>query len=148
LFYGASLFFYRSLTDPIVCRAVLLFLWAYPAAWLVDEFFLQGFFVLNTYTFVLGGSALLGFSVAYLWQLYASDDTRSIFPDPVFWISIAFIFYCAISVPYIGMLNYLNTEFPAFSRDYYLHIYDATIIIYNLLLTTGLLCMSLYQKPS
>ena len=85
-------------------------------------------------------------AVAYLWQLYTSDETQSIFRDPVFWISLAYLFYCTISVPYLGMLNYLYENYPEFTRQYYVIIYDVAIIIKNVLLTAGFLCMQFPMK--
>lgn len=148
LFFGAACFFYSNLLNKRIRKIILLFLIIFPVFFLLNNIFIQGFYTLNTNSYIFGGSLLLCLSVAYLWQLYVSDDNDSIFRDPVFWISIAYLFYCAISIPFLGMLNYLWNQSHSFTRLYYIRIYDISKIIYNILLTAGLLCMNLFSKQN
>ena len=140
-FFAIAWFFYFQLHSPGIKKIIRFYLWIFPLFVLANALFIQSFFNLNTNSYVFGGSFILLLSVAYLWQLYTSDETESIFRDPVFYISMAYLFYYAISVPYLGMLNYLYKRHPEFTKTYYLVVYDFAIIINKVLLTVGFLCM-------
>ena len=151
-FFTVAFFYYYQLHHSFIKKIILLYLWIFPLFVIINMIFIQSFFTLNTNSYVFGGSFILLLSGAYLWQLYSSDETQSIFRDPVFWVSLAYLFYCAISVPYLGMLNYLYEQYPDFTREYYI-VYDGAIIIHNILLTAGFLCIlfpmkrNLYSLP-
>ena len=145
-FFGVSYFFYFVLHNNIVKKITRIYLFVFPLFALINVLWIQDFFSLATYSFVFGGTFVLLLAIAYLWQLYNSDETTSIFRDPVFWISLAYLFYCAVSVPYLGMLNYLWEKYPRFTREYYNIVYDGANIISKLLLTMGFLCMKPIAK--
>lgn len=147
-FFMIAYFYYFQLHHPFIKKIILLFLWIFPLLVIINAIFIQSFSNLNTNSYVLGGSFILLLSVAYLWQLYSSDETQSIFRDPVFWISLAYLFYYTISVPYLGMLNYLFAKYPQFTREYYVIVYEGSIIINKILLTTGFLCLKFQTKQS
>jgi hypothetical protein len=128
-----------------VKKIITGFLFIFPVLLLVNTIWIQGFYTLQTYTYVLGGSFVLLLSVAYLRELYTDEETHNIFRNPVFWFSIAYLIYFAVFVPYFGMLNYLVKNQLEFATKYYLIIIDATICLYNVLLTVGFLCMKV--KP-
>jgi hypothetical protein len=122
-------------------KIIQWFILIFPLFVLVNTIWVQGFFTLQTYSFVLGGSFILLLSVAYLGELYANEESQNILRNPVFWFSLAFLIYFAVSVPYFGMLNYLVTNYLSFATLYYELIFEGTICLYNILLTIGLLCM-------
>jgi len=128
-----------------VKKIITGFLFIFPVLLLVNTIWIQGFYTLQTYTYVLGGSFVLLLSVAYLRELYTDEETHNIFRNPVFWFCIAYLIYFAVFVPYFGMLNYLVKNQLEFATKYYLIIIDATICLYNILLTVGFLCMKV--KP-
>ena len=140
-FLGVSYFFYLVFHDTRVKKIIFIYLFVFPLFTIINVLWLQDFFSLATNSFVFGGTFVFILSVAYLWQLYNSNETTSIFRDPVFWISLAYLFYCAVSVPYLGMLNYLWAKYPRFTREYYIIVYDGANIISKILLTIGFLCM-------
>ena len=141
-----SYFFYHQLFNPFIKKVILRFLFIFLLFALINTILLQGFFTWQTYSYVLGGSFIILLSVAYLWQLYISEETRSIFHDPVFWFSLAWILYFGITVPFFGMLNYLNKNFPALALNYYLLVIDITDCLRNILLTIGFLCIRTAKK--
>jgi hypothetical protein len=147
-FFGVGWFFYTVIQNPALRKSVWVFLWIFPFFALVNNVWIQGFYNLNTFTYIIGGGFIVLLCVAYLWQLYFSDDTQSIFRDPVFWITLAYLFYCAILVPYIGMLDYLWKKYPGFTRSYHLRVFYVGIIVHKLLLTAGFLCMRVSPKRS
>lgn len=135
-------FLYKDwLEDPRIRKIIMIFLIAFLLFIIAETFWIHGFFTLHTYSFVIGGTVILLLSIAYLWQLYTNEESQIIIRDPVFWFSLAFLIYFAVSLPYIGMFNYLWSHFPAFTRLYYELIFDGTICLHNILLTIGLLCL-------
>jgi len=140
------LFFNYWLHFLTVKKIITGFLFIFPVLLLVNTIWIQGFYTLQTYTYVLGGSFVLLLSVAYLRELYTDEETHNIFRNPVFWFSIAYLIYFAVFVPYFGMLNYLVKNQLEFAKNYYLIIIDATICLYNILLTVGFLCMKVKTR--
>jgi hypothetical protein len=122
-------------------KVISIFIFIFPLSVLINTLWIQGFFTLHTYNFVIGGSFILFLSVAYLGELYTNDESLNIFSNPVFWFSLAYLIYFAVSVPYLGMLNYLWTNYPKFTTLYYELIFEITNCLYNVLLAIGLLCM-------
>ncbi len=141
-----GLFFSKVLRSLFMKRLAYIFLISFSLFHIINTVFIQGFEKLNTYSYVFGGSFVLVFSIAYIWQLYMSDETKSIWRDPAFWFSVAWLIYFAVSVPYFGMLNFLWEQYPDFTSFYFSVIYFAAAIIYNLLITTGLLCRRISAK--
>ncbi len=135
------LFFKYWLHLSAVKKIIQGFLFIFPVLVLVNTLWVQGFYTLQTYTYVFGGTFVLILSIVYLWELYSNEEVQIIFHNPVFWFSLAYFLYFAVSIPYFGMMNYLWTTYPSFTKLYYLIIMDGTICLYNILLTIGFLCM-------
>jgi len=135
------IFFKNWLHLHVVKKIIPGFLFIFSVFVIVNTLWIQGFFTLQTYSFVFGGSFVLILSVAYLWELFTDEESQNIFRNPVFWFSLAYLIYFAVSVPYLGMLNYLLANYPSFATLYYELIFEGTICLYNILLTIGLLCM-------
>jgi magnesium-transporting ATPase (P-type) len=114
----------------------------------INVLLIQNFYQLATNSYVFGATFTLLLSVAYLWQLYNSNDTHSIYTDPVFWISLAYVFYCAVSIPYLGMLNDLWDKYPLFTKRYYFIMYYGAIIINRIFLTIAFLCIRPTMKSN
>ena len=134
-------FFKQWLGSQWLKKIIGIYVFLFPLFVLVNTVWLQGFFTLQTYSFVIGGSFILLLSVAWLGELYTNEESQNILRHPVFWFSLAFLVYFAVSVPYFGMLNYLVTNYLSFATLYYELIYEGTICLYNILLTIGFLCM-------
>ena len=138
-FFTIAYFYTFHLHHPFLKKTIHFFLCIFPLFVVTNTILIQSLSNLNTNSYVFGGSFILLLSVVYLWQLYNSYETHSIFRDPVFWISIANLFYFAISVPYLGMLNFLYAQYPEFTREYYEFVYQGAIIGNKIFLTTAFL---------
>ena len=147
-FFILPLFYYYQFNNSFLKKIIRIYLWIFPPFVLINAWRIQNFYELATNSYVFGGTFILILSVAYLWQLYTSDETQSIFRDPVFWISMAYLFYCAIAVLFLGMLNELWKKDPVFTRKYYFIIYNGAMIINRVLLTAAFLCMKPIMKQS
>jgi hypothetical protein len=138
---GLPFFFNQWLRRVYIKKIIPVFFYLFPLFIIANTLWVQGFFTLQTYSFVLGGSFVLALSVSYLWQLYTNEEFEIIIHNPVFWFCLAYLLYFAVTVPFFGMLNYLVKNQLEFAGLYYSVIIDSTICIYNVLLTIGFLCM-------
>jgi len=146
VFLVVPYFFYCQLRSDVLKKIVRAYFIIFPLFVLIDIFWLQNFYRLLTYAYVVGGSMIMILSIAYLWQLYTKEEVLNIFRDPVFWFSLAYLFFFAVSVPYFGMLNYLLQNHPEFTELYYRFIFDGAICLHNLFITVGFLCMKTTAK--
>jgi hypothetical protein len=145
-FIVISIFFYWWLSGRFSKKMIIGFLFLFPLFVLINAFRFQGFFTLQTYSYALGGCFIIVLSILYFWQLYNSEETYSIFNDPVFWFSLSWLFYFIVTVPFFGMLNYFVNNSPEFALKYYLLVIDVMDCVENILLTIGLLCLRTRTK--
>jgi len=141
-FFMVPVFYRYQLTSPLLRSIIRGFLVVFPIFVVGNLLWIQHFEQLATNSYVLGAAFTLLLSVAYLWQLYNSEDTESIYVDPVFWISLAYVFYTAVSIPYLGMINALWDKHPEFTRQYYFIMYYGAVIVNKLFITIAFICMS------
>ena len=116
-----------------------------------NSIFLQRIFEnqkFQTYTLILGGGALLVFACLYLVELIMSEDRQSPSRNPYFWLSISLIVFVGGTVPFLGMLNYLDSNFPVFTSVYFIYVGRAATILLNLGVTITFLCKTPYLKFS
>ena len=140
-------FFFKSWLRRLwIKKIITIYIYIFPLSVLINTLWIQGFFTLHTYNLVIGGSFILFLSVAYLGELYTNEESQNILRNPVFWFSLAYLIYFAVSVPYLGMLNYLWTNYPKFTTLYYELIFKGTNCLYNILLTIGFLCLKVRVK--
>ena len=139
-------FYYHTLQSRVIKKIIRGFFVLFPILFIINACWIQGFFMFQTYSIVLGASFMLLFAVSYIWQIYTSTETQSIFRDPVFWFSLAWLFYYGLTAPYLGMLNYLLTNFPDFAYDYYVRVVDFSDCLRNSLLIIGFLCKKTASK--
>jgi len=141
-----SLFFYYHLNRGLMKKIIIYFFFIFPLFVLTNTIWFQDIQNLQTFSYVFGGSFVILLAVAYLWQLYVSEETRSIFRDPIFWFSLAWLLNFAVTVPYFGMLNYLIKNFPVLALNYYILVIDISDCLRNILLTIGFLWMGVAKK--
>ena len=141
-----SYFYYHTLQSRIIKKIILVFIVLFPIFFLINACWIQGFYKLHTYSIAIGGSFMLLFVIAYIWQVYTSTETQSIFRDPVFWFSLAWLFYYGLTAPYLGMLNYLLNNDPDFAHGYYIWVIDFSDCLRNSLLIIGFLCKKTATK--
>lgn len=141
--------YYHQLQSQFIRRIIRLFLVAFPLFVVADSIFIEGIVQLQSLVIVLGGGFVVFMAAAYFRHLYLSEETENIQNDPWFWFSFGFIVYFAGgSVPFLGMLNYLNESAVKFARIYYSYVYLSFTILLHLLILTGFLCRrNYYRKP-
>ena len=139
-------FYYHTLHSRIIKKIIVGFFALFPIFFIINACWIQGFYTLQTFSIILGASFMLLFAVSYIWQVYISTETQSIFRDPVFWFSIAWLFYYGLTAPYLGMLNYLLNNDPEFAFKYYVWAIDFSDCLRNSLLIIGILCRKTTSK--
>jgi hypothetical protein len=145
--YLASIF-YHTLKHDTVKSVIPVFYVTFFLFVVYNSLFLQGILSLQTYTLVLGGGFMMFLAGAYFWELFVSTDNESIARDPFFWFSFGFLLYFGGTVPFLGMFNYLSTNFYDFTVFYYTNFSNAFSILLSLLIMVGFLCRKSYQKLS
>lgn len=141
-----SFFYYHILVNRTIRKIISVFFIVFPVLFIVNSAWIQGFYTLQTYSLVFGGCFMLLYTVAYIWQVYTSTETQSIYRDCTFWFSLAWLFYYGLNVPYLGMLNYLLENYPEFALSYYLKVIDLSDCLRSSLLIVGFLCMKWNKK--
>jgi len=139
-------FYYHMLQSRSIKKIILVFFVLFPIFFIINACWIQGFSKLQTYSIVLGAAFILLYAVAYIWQVYTSTETQSIFRDSVFWFSLAWLFYYGLTAPYLGMLNYLLNSDPDFASNYYVWVIDFSDCLRSSLLIIGFLCMKASMK--
>jgi hypothetical protein len=139
-------FFCFQLLRPFFKKIIRVYFIVFPLFVLINILWIQNFFTFLTYSYGLGGEFVILLTIGYFWQLHANEEGLNLFRDPVFWFSVAYLFYFAVTVPFFGMLTYLLQNVPQFTKLYYLSVYDITICVYNIFLTAGFLCMKTSAK--
>jgi hypothetical protein len=144
-FLVIAVFFFFQFSEQLTKKMIRAFLVLFPVFVIINTLRFQGFYTLHTYSYVLGGIFVILLCILYFWKLYNSEETQSIFKDPVFWFSLSWLFYFFITVPYFGMMNYLVNNWLDFASRYYVVI-DVMDCVQNILLTIGLLCLKTRTK--
>jgi hypothetical protein len=129
------LFIIRSRLVRLITRGYLLL---FPLLILVNYGY-YGWNSYHTYTIITGSIFTVFLIVVYFKELLHAQQYINLFTEPVFWISVALLFYHVGVVPYIGMVNYLNTNYPAIASNYYYIVKVLNAVMY-LLFTTAFLC--------
>ncbi len=138
--------FYYQFTNPVIRKTITGFCILFPILFLIKVLFFRDNYGLQTLIFVIGGSYIILLSILYFRQLYLSEDNEQITRDPYFWFSAGFLLYFGGNVPFLGMYNYLDANYPGFLRFWGLYFSNAFIILLNIFVTVGFLCRTIYRK--
>jgi hypothetical protein len=138
-FLVISHFYYHRLNSRLLKKAIIISVFTYLLLDIISAIWLYRADTLHTYNYVLGGFVVVILSLAYLLQIYARAESNNIFHDPVFWFSLAWLLFFSLTVPFLGMINYLNTNYPVLALDYYVLVVDITDCLRSILLTIGFL---------
>ena len=87
----------------------------YYIGW-VAEIAINSLYVLANYTIVFGAVLL---TVMYVFVLFNNSifSGKNILGQPIFWLAMATILYCAPGIPYWGLHNYLINNAPKLSHQ-------------------------------
>ncbi len=108
----------------------------------INLFFVQGFYILNSWTYMLGYGITIVFSSIQLFDLVQDPRKSSLFKHPSFWIWSAFLLSATFSFAYRTFEPII--KFSS-SRLFYYIIVSSAILKY-VMVTIGLLCV--FRKNS
>ncbi|MGJ7031352.1 hypothetical protein [Niabella hirudinis] len=131
LFY--TLFFKGVINSEIIKKSINVFLLLFPLLWYL---FVFGFFNIlqwNSYTFLLGGSCMIFFGLSYYYQLFKwLPPNYSIAKSSEFWITTGIMIFYTTGVPYMGMYNFLSSNFEWLAQSLKPVLQVTNIIMYTL----------------
>jgi hypothetical protein len=145
IFFLANIFFY-VLENERIKLSIQIFYGVFIVFVLLNSLFIQGLTNVQSLTYVVGGVFIIYLSGAYFWQLFVSAGNEKITYDPFFWLSFGLIVYFGGTVPFFGMLNYLQDNFYEFTEFYLLYISNAFAIFLNILVFIAFICRKSYPK--
>lgn len=97
-------------------KVIRWFLWLFPIFWVLAVFVLFGWKKWNSYVVVAGSLFVIYFSAVYYYQLFTQPTLVRLSRTPEFWISTGLILFYSCNLPYIGMLNFLVTNYLLLAR--------------------------------
>ncbi len=110
---------------------------------LLNYFFIQGPYQYNTYSVVFAHIPIIALCLIYFKQLLEDSGHVLLQKEPMVWAMLGTFVYHAASLPFLVILNFLNSQQQSLSRIY-LPINDTL----NLLLCTFYLISFLCKPPS
>lgn len=120
-------------------KRILFFVVCYFLFALSNIIFIQGLYTWNSYSLIAGSLLSIYLSVSYLQNYLPNKEFVKLQADPVFWISTGVLLFYLIELPYISLLNYLNTHFLALSKQLLIIPKILNMVMYSLF-TIAFLC--------
>jgi hypothetical protein len=106
--YPLLAYFFRAIiVSKRIKNIAVLFMFIFPAFWLVTTIFVFGLNNWNSYSVMLGDLFVICVASRYLFELFTSDQLINFTVSSEFWIAAALFFYCCCEIPITGLLNYL-----------------------------------------
>lgn len=106
-FFFLAYFFSRVIPNKTLQKLIWRISFIIPLLCILNLFFLQGPYVFNSYTFLLGSVEMILLGIIYFYQLFKSSANVILLKEPPFWISIGIIFFYTCSVTLVGSSNYI-----------------------------------------
>jgi len=135
----------QQIKNRSVHLSIKWFYIAFPLLVIVDAV-TAGIRDLQSLVIVTGDIFMIFLAVCYFRQLYLSEENEKITRDPWFWFSFGFIIHFGGTVSFLGMLNYLWSNYKEFTSFYYLYFSNSFTILLNILIIFGFLCIRNSQK--
>jgi hypothetical protein len=132
-------------------RAKQVFTWImlfYPAFALLNIYFIQGPRHFGTYSYIVGAVIVVVCSINYFYQRIKFPGRDNLLRDPSFWIATGLLFFNAITVPYLGIVNFL-ANIPQYAYKTFSNINAVlSIILYSLFCISSVCSLNFRKLPS
>lgn len=132
-------FFKSIITFRLVKRFLSGFLFLFPVFWFITVFFIFNITAWNSYVFLLGGTITVICALIYCYQLLTSLEDMAIGQHNEFWIALGIIIFYACQVPFMGIYNFLQVNYPALIIKFQMGLQITNIVMYSLF-TYAFLC--------
>ncbi len=133
-FWGYTYYYSLIILHKGLQKIIRAFLWLLPLIWTVLVLMVFGPKTWNSYFFVTGCIAMVLFSAAYYHQMFTAAKLIRLTTSFEFWVATALIVYYACMLPYLGMLNFLATNFQPLANKLLVGLQVLNIIFYLILL--------------
>jgi hypothetical protein len=131
-------------------RARHIFTWImlfYPIAALLNIYIIQGPRHFGTYSYIVGAVIVVICSIYYFYQRIKFPGRESLLLDPSFWIATGLLFFNAITVPYLGIVNFV-ANIPHADKTFSTINAVLTIILYSLFCISSVCSLNFRKLPS
>ncbi|GAB3994032.1 hypothetical protein GCM10028807_30820 [Spirosoma daeguense] len=131
--YALLVFPYSQIMrERVIRNGILVSIGAVFVVAIIFALTVQPITVYNTYTQLLAYILLTIWASLYLWQLLTDDVLILVEREPLFWISIAIIFYAVTNFVIMGTINYLIANNIYWARILYNITTVVAFIMYGL----------------
>ncbi|KAA2240405.1 hypothetical protein F0L74_30080 [Chitinophaga agrisoli] len=129
-------------------KARRIFSWIlllYPITAMLNIYFIQGPHHFGTYSYIVGAVIVVICSIFYFYQRIKFPGRQNLLREPSFWIATGLLFFNTITVPYLGLLNFIG-NLPQYAFKTFANINTITSIILYLLYCISSLCSLNFRK--
>ncbi len=153
-FYGVihityAIFLLRSFL--VQGKAKVIITWvmlSYPGIALINIYFIQGGpHHFGTYSYIVGAVIVVICCICYFYQRIKYPSRENLLRDPSFWIATGLLFFNTITVPYLGVVNFVS-NLPQYAYKTFTNINTITSIILYSLYCISSLCSLNFRKLS
>ena len=132
-------FFRAILTSPALKKIITAYMILFPVFWLVLVFFVFGIHRWNSYVAIVESLFTVCMAAAYYHQLFSAPTLIRLTTSPEFWIATGLIIFYSINLPYLGMLNFITTEYLSLAKRLLKLLQVLNIVMYSFI-TLAFLC--------
>jgi hypothetical protein len=132
-------FFKEIIVSGLVKKLISVFMIFFPVFWYICVFFIFKITEWNSYVFLVGGTFTIIWALIYCYQLLTSVEDISISSCSEFWIALGIIIFYSCEVPFMGVFNFLRTNYPSLIMKLQMGLQVTNIIMYSLF-TYAFLC--------
>ena len=145
-FYFFSYFFYKILKKETYKKLIKAFVIVYPIILAISFLTIQKYYIFHTYTYILGELYLITLCLLFYRELYTDNDFKNLSTLPEFWIITGLFIFSVGELPYMILLNYLNTHHQLTSKFFRINILGSLNILMYIMFSIGLLCRVRVRK--
>lgn len=106
----AAYIFYEIILFKKVKRVIRIFWVSYPLLIFLNIRYLQRADTLLTNTYAIGSLMIVFLAIAYFYELFHRPQSINLLRTSEFWICSGLLFYNATSLPFLVMINVVNSE--------------------------------------
>jgi hypothetical protein len=132
-FWIYGLYYRYIIINKIIKIIITFFLFLFPAFWVITIFYLfNGLIYWNSYLIIVGFSATVIWSLLYCYQLFTSVQLVKFRKQSEFWIALGLIIFYTCNLPYLGMYNFLATNYSALAEQLKKVLQPTDCLMYSL----------------
>lgn len=133
-FWGYGFYFYKITSRTAIKKLIQFYLYLFPVFWMFTTFFYFKLGIWNSYSIIIGSFFTICFSVGYYYQFFTSHSLINIQlrKHAEFWIATGLILFYSCQLPYVGMLNFLMTNYPGLATGLLPLLQIFNILMYSI----------------